>query len=230
MPVLFFALQSFTFPNKDPSLLGAWYNEADDGETICFGDGYFVFSRFNKADKKFFYTWGGPYQEKEGTITIQVEFDSRDKALVGKQMTLPLSFSAGQMVLNDMAEKPVTFKQLDDGKGLLAGNWRISARKQGDQMTQIPLRARKTIKLLTANRFQWIAINTETGEFFGTGGGVYTFRDGQYTEQIEFFSRDSSRVGASLSFEGRVENGQWHHSGFSSKGDPIYEIWTRDQE
>ncbi|MDX1470670.1 MAG: hypothetical protein R3213_04170 [Flavobacteriaceae bacterium] len=60
----------------------------------------------------------------------------------------------------------------------------------------------------------------------GTGGGTYTTEDGKYTENIEFFSRDNSRVGASLEFDFELVDGDWHHSGFSSKGDPLYEIWT----
>ena len=27
--------------------------------------------------------------------------------------------------------------------------------------------------------------------------------------------------------DGQLENRAWHHSGQSSKGDPIYEIWSR---
>ena len=76
------------------------------------------------------------------------------------------------------------------------------------------------------NHVKLVAYNTETKQFMGTGGGTYTARDKEYTENIEFFSRDSSRVGASLSFEFDVENGEWHHKGLSSKGDPIHEIWT----
>ena len=86
---------------------------------------------------------------------------------------------------------------------------------------------RKTLKLLTGSRFQWFAIDPGTKGFFGTGGGNYSFINGQYTENIEFFSRDSSRVGASLSFNGKVVDGNWHHSGKSSKGDDIYEVWSR---
>ena len=86
---------------------------------------------------------------------------------------------------------------------------------------------RKTLKILSDSRFQWAAINPATKEFFGTGGGSYTFVDGKYTEHIEFFSRDSSRVGASLIFNGQLINGNWHHSGKSSKGDDIYEVWSR---
>lgn len=81
--------------------------------------------------------------------------------------------------------------------------------------------------MLTGNRFQWFAINPETKEFFGTGGGTYSFENGKYTENILFFSRDNSRVGAHLTFDGKIEDGNWHHSGLSSKGDAIYEIWGR---
>jgi hypothetical protein len=94
-------------------------------------------------------------------------------------------------------------------------------------MVDIKPAARKTIKLLSGQRFQWAAINTDTGEFFGTGGGTYSFREGQYTEHIEFFSRESSRVGMSLSFSGRVEGRNWYHSGKSSRGEPISEVWSR---
>ncbi len=95
------------------------------------------------------------------------------------------------------------------------------------KMNEMKPGPRKTLKILSGTRFQWAAINTDTKEFFGTGGGTYTFKDGKYTENIEFFSRDNSRVGASLSFDGKVDGKRWHHSGKSSKGDPIAEVWTR---
>ena len=82
------------------------------------------------------------------------------------------------------------------------------------------------MKILSDSHFQWIAYNVETKEFFGTGGGTYTAKDGAYTENILFFSRDSSRVGASLGFEFGIVNDEWHHKGLSSKGDPIHEIWS----
>ena len=51
-------------------------------------------------------------------------------------------------------------------------------------------------------------------------------KNGTYTEQIEFFSRDNSRVGAKLNFQYEIIENEWHHSGMSSKGAPIYEIWS----
>lgn len=85
---------------------------------------------------------------------------------------------------------------------------------------------RKTMKILSGTRFQWIAYNTETKQFMGTGGGTYTTENGEYTENIEFFSRDDSRVGNSLKFNYTLTDGNWNHQGVSSKGDPLNEIWT----
>jgi hypothetical protein len=86
---------------------------------------------------------------------------------------------------------------------------------------------RKTLKLLSGSRFQWVAINPDEKGFYGTGGGTYTFSNGRYTESIEFFSRDSTRVGASLTFDGKVENDAWTHSGLNSRGEPLHEVWRR---
>src|SRR5699024_10178010 len=108
------------------------------------------------------------------------------------------------------------------------GDWRITGRMQDGKVQAIHQSGtRKTVKILSGTRFQWAAIDPGTKEFFGTGGGTYTFRNGKYTENIEFFSRDSSRVGASLTFDGKIESDGWHHSGLSSRGDKIYEVWNK---
>ena len=123
------------------------------------------------------------------------------------------------------------FKRLDDGKpGALAGAWLITGRVTDNGMQTITPGARKTMKILSGSRFQWIAYNSETKEFFGTGGGTYTTENGKYTETIEVFSRDNSRVGAKLEFDFSFVDGNWRHSGKSSKGDPIDEIWTQRQK
>lgn len=196
------------------SLKGAYKNKAEKESIICIIDGYFVETNFNANSKIFNYTWGGPYIKDGNKLTITIHFDSRDKTAVGKIKDYPFSIK--------------NFDLIDKGENILAGNWRMSGRKTGEQFTENPLRARRTYKLLTGTRFQWMAINIETGEFSGTGGGTYQFINGRYTENIEFFSRDSTRVGASLNFSGKVENNQWHHSGLSSKGEPIYEIWSKN--
>ncbi len=103
----------------------------------------------------------------------------------------------------------------------------MSGRKRnGEIQLRDTSKPRKTMKIMSGTRFQWIAYNTETKQFMGTGGGTYTSVKGEYTEHIEFFSRDDSRVGASLKFNYSVVDRKWYHSGLSSKGDSIYEIWS----
>ncbi|GAB3428386.1 hypothetical protein GCM10027516_34550 [Niabella aquatica] len=217
---------------KADSPEGAWrlgYEGQDF--VILLQDGYCMFTQYSLPGKKFVLSSGGPYTIEDGKIKIKIQFNSADQSDVGKEHAYEFALNKDELITRmEDGGFSLTWKRIDAGGQNLAGNWRITQRKQGDEMADIPLRARRTLKLLTATRFQWAAINIETGEFSGTGGGTYTFKDGRYTENIEFFSRDSSRVGMSLSFDGKLENGDWIHSGKSSKGDPIYEIWSRMKE
>lgn len=224
------ALMLKGFPSvyhNDPLLSGAWHTvEGNVEQSLIIADGYCMLTKYDKTGKKFIHSFGGPLKAAGDQITLTIEFNSSDKSQVGK--TVSYGYSIRNNTLSSTIGGTKTeWQRTDNGKGGLSGNWRITQRKQGDQMAEMPLRARRTLKLLTATRFQWAAINIETGEFSGTGGGTYTFANGKYTEHIEFFSRDSSRVGAALTFDGKIENGNWIHSGLSSKGDPIYEVWSR---
>lgn len=205
---------------------GAWeYKDAFNQSVLIFQDGYFTETNYNSD--RFVKSWGGPYRIERNQITIKVEFNSADSLLVGSQAILVYSMKNGKLLIQKGSEF-FHYTQVDNGKAPLAGVWKISGREQDGKMTSIHNKgARKTLKILTGKRFQWFAINPETKQFSGTGGGIYSFIDGKYTENIQFFSRDNSRVGAKLSFDGKIENGQWHHSGLSSKGDKINEIWEK---
>lgn len=220
-------LSAFIPPVSEKEVKGAWHWQEGDGQqTICFVDDYCVFSAFDTKGKKFLYTWGGPYKVDQGKLIVSLQFNTKQPEFIGTVYSFPISFKNDRLQA-DLNSAGQSWRQLDNNASPLAGVWRISGRKQGDKINEIALGARRTLKILSGTRFQWAAINIDTKEFFGTGGGHYTFENGVYTEHIEFFSRDSSRVGASLSFEGKLEEGKWHHSGKSSKGDPIYEIWEK---
>jgi hypothetical protein len=209
------------------SIIGAW--ELKDGSvmhTLVIVDDYFSLTSFDISAKKFIQTQGGTCIRKGQQLEGKIEYHTVDKSKVGSVYTWPLQEEGNKITVTKDGKKE-TWSRTDDGNSPLAGNWRITGRDQNGTMIEIKPAARKTIKLLSGKRFQWAAINTETGEFFGTGGGNYTFENGKYTEHIEFFSRDSSRVGMSLSFDGRVDGRNWYHSGKSSKGDPISEVWSR---
>ena len=211
------------------SLTGAW--QAINGTTeyvFVFQDGYFSCSVFDKKNKKFIRTWGGTFSEAGGQLHANIEFDTESKDNVGTHKHYQITINGDSFKLN-LGNELGEWKRTDHGTDNLAGNWRITGRMRDGSIQPIEKSARKTLKILSSTRFQWMAINTETKEFFGTGGGTYTFKGGKYTENIEFFSRDSSRVGASLSFDGSVANNVWTHKGLSSKGDPIHEEWSRER-
>ena len=186
-------------------------------------DGYFAMTSY--VDSSFQATLGGSYLADDQHFTVRYEFDSADPAAVGPATTMDYHLTGNLLLFNGSK----AWNRIDEGRGELAGAWIITGRKRNGEMTRRETSGpRKTMKILSGSRFQWIAFNTATGEFHGTGGGRYELRDGRlYLEKIDFFSRDDSRVGQQLSFDYKVRNQEWHHSGLSSKGQPMYETWGR---
>ncbi len=209
------------------NITGAWQYKAGTVETaLIFEPSYFTVTTFDIPNKKFIQTWGGRYSKQDNNVSAVIEFNSLDKTQVGKKIHFNAAINNNVLtsnIINDHKE----WERIDDNKGPLAGLWVITGREQNGVMNKMTPGERKTIKILSGTRFQWAAINTATGDFFGTGGGNYSFQNGIYTENIEFFPRDSTRVGMSLSFNGSVNDDEWDHGGKSSKGDPVHETWTR---
>ena len=207
---------------------GAWQlSEGDKTHQLLFSDGLYFHTVYQ--GNQFIMTRGGSYEIKNGKLACTTLFNSADSTKVGSKMDIPFSLKANELSL-DVPEGNVSFDRIDDSKAPLAGLWRITGRMAEDgKITPIhQTGTRQTYKMLTGTKFQWVAIDPAKKQFSGTGGGSYTFKDGKYTEHIEFFSRDNSRVGAALVFDGKLENGNWHHSGLSSKGAKIYEVWSKN--
>ena len=213
------------------SPIGGWQSTYtdDNGESITmvviFTEGYQVATHFKANNGEFLHTNGGSWKLEGNQMTEVVEFDSLNPERVGSSVSFEITLSENEM---GIIGHNLLLKRIDDGTpGQLQGAWLMSGRKRnGEIQSRDTNRPRKTMKILSGSRFQWIAYNTETKEFKGTGGGTYTTVDGTYTENIEFFSRDNSRVGAKLEFNYELVDGHWHHSGLSSKGQPLYEIWS----
>lgn len=210
------------------NLEGAWRAQDNQGNELVMlvQDGFFTVARFNR--QKFLDTYGGTYTVNNGNFDIRYEFHTLDSTKVGSSTSV--SFTLNNNQWNTKQEDATnTWQRIDESRSgsPLAGTWRITGRASDGQMNTMRPGPRKTLKVLSGTRFQWIAFNSETGEFSGTGGGTYTAENGTYTENIEFFSRDNSRVGMSLSFNYEVKDGNWHHTGQSSTGNPVNEIWSR---
>ncbi|HMI03551.1 MAG TPA: hypothetical protein VK541_13760 [Pedobacter sp.] len=221
---------TFNVLGQNVAVTGAWeLRNGDEQHQLFFQDGFYLHTVHNGS--QFVSSQGGNYEVKDNTLKGKLLFNTADSTSVGTSMDVQFSVSGGQLSL-DLQDGRINFNRLDDGKAPLAGVWRITGRKGEDgKLTDIHQSGtRQTYKMLTGTKFQWVAIDPGKKQFSGTGGGSYTFKDGKYTENIEFFSRDNTRVGASLVFDGKLEDGNWHHSGLSSKGAKIYEVWSRVKE
>lgn len=213
---------------QTPNLTGAWESGVPENHiAMIISDRYWSAVVINKANNSYAGTCGGTWRiEKDQFIELH-EFNTMKPEYIGSEQRWTFSTKEGKLTFIT-PEKSEVFTRIDNGKpGQLSGAWLITGRTTQQGVQKITPGARKTMKILSGTRFQWIAYNTETKEFFGTGGGTYTTENGKYTENIDVFSRDNSRVGMKLSFDFSIENGDWHHKGLSSKGDPIDEFWTR---
>lgn len=207
---------------------GAWRIADGDAERVMLiVDGYWTIAAFDRKAPRFLRTMGGPFRADGKAVSSVLQFDSEDRSQVGTRVSVSVERFGDELQVRQDDGSLEVWRRIEETTGALTGVWRITGRVRDGQTEAMPLRARRTLKILTGSRFQWIAINVETGEFSGTGGGTYVYENGNYTERLEFFSRDATRVGASLSFQGEIKDGVWHHRGLSSRGDPIHELWSK---
>jgi len=225
--LLFMLIFTISVRAQSNAVTGAWeLRDGDEQHQLLFQDGFYFHTAYQ--GNRFISSQGGTYEIKDNTLKAKVLFNTSDSTSVGTGMDVPFTISGSRLSIQ-LWDGKISFDRTDDSKAPLAGVWHITGRMAEDgKMAAIhQTGTRQTYKVLTGTRFQWVAIDPGKKQFSGTGGGTYTFKDGKYTEQIKFFSRDGSRVGAALTFDAKLEDGTWHHSGLSSKGAKIYEIWSR---
>ena len=179
---------------------------------------YIVLSKFESESGNFISTLGGYYKPGESLNLNEYVYD----------VNLEFNSNYDQDSIKNLSIiKTSKWKNISKSNDILKGKWVMSGRyNNGEFRTRNTDLPRKTMKILIDGFFQWIAFNTETFKFSGSGGGEYETIDGKYIEIIQYFSRDDSRVGAELDFNYEIKNQDWYHTGFSSKGSPINEVWT----
>jgi hypothetical protein len=221
-------------------LEGAWKLTHKNGEPVMkeehvkiYQDGYFAYGAKETASNKFLSAGGGEFTLNGNQYVEVMDFNTQHPELIGNSRTFNLDFKDDKIIKSSNIQGKSLieiWQKISEKEDDLTGNWVITGRKTDGKLNEMTPGARRTVKILGGGRFQWIAFNSETKEFSGTGGGTYSAADGVYKENITFFSRDDSRVGATLEFQYEVKDGQWHHSGKSSTGAPIYEIWSKYKE
>lgn len=215
-------------------LLGAWTSSFVDTDgqparlTMIIAEGYMSMTAFTPASGAFIATLGGSWQADWDNFSLNYEWDSSDSSNVGRISVMPYTLTGDLLIFN---QDKVWTRVDDNHPGKLAGAWEIVGRYQNGQLQDLSARRdgpRKTMKILSGSRFQWIAFDTSRPQFIATGGGRYTTNaDGLYVEKIEYFSKDASKVGRSLSFDFTLlPNGDWKHRGSSTTGKPVHEIWS----
>lgn len=217
------------------NLQGAWSRstQGQNGEMIkevlLFSGDFFSWTAFSEKTGAFIETRGGIFSMGNGQLLLKYEFYSADSTKVGAEETWEWSSGQNGLNLSKDGVKKEAWKSLEESQPTdLSGVWLMGGRVRNGETTRREVNVpRKTMKILTGTRFQWIAYNTETRQFLGTGGGSYTAVNGKYVENLEFFSRDNQRVGMQLEFSFDTASGEWHHTGKSSAGEAMHEIWVR---
>ena len=230
--LLFLPLLLIVVSAPAQDLEGSWKLVSMNGQPATdvegykiYQDDYFSWALKDAETDAFISAGGGEYNLEKG-LSETYDFYTPDPQRVGGTRNYEVSLSGDELKLKEEGGDIEVWKRISDTENDLSRNWVITGRQRNGELSRSTPGARRTIKILGGDRFQWVAFNSDTGEFFGTGGGTYTAENGQYVENIDFFSRDASRVGAQLPFQYEVKDGEWHHSGKSSQGDPMYEIWS----
>ena len=192
------------------------YKSFQNGQTInhriLMDDEYIVETQFTSNPNQFIKTIGGFYKIKANEIFVKLEFNS--------------NFSKDSLKIISISDRS-KWKKISKKPKLLQGKWLMAGRVIGNTERRRDItKSRKTMKILIDGYFQWIAFNTSNFRFGGTGGGLYSVENGIYIETIDYFSRDNKKVGISLSFNYLKNGNDWYHRGFSSKGEPMHEIWA----
>ena len=217
----------FCFSGLAQINVGVYISDLDNvRHELKMTDNYMIHTIYEKSPARFIKTVGGFYEINGSELNVKLEFNSNHEGDSLEKLELTFALDGDKLVLGTSPK--LSFNHVGSLGQELDGQWLFATRgpdtgqeRRGDE------NPRKTLKYLQDNRFQWIAYNTETFKFDGTGGGSFVSENGVYIEKIEFFSRDDSRVGAELKFDYELKNGDWHHKGKNSKGEPMYEIWSR---
>ncbi|MFC4096093.1 hypothetical protein [Euzebyella saccharophila] len=226
--LLTFLISLFVVPNTYSQITNGVYfaNSKEEKHEVKIDGDYLTWTVYEEDPANFIKTVGGFYTVETGKLLVNLEFNSGYNDDNKKQLAYPIDISIGQISIS-VPEKLI-FNKSEKNTQELDGKWLFATRgpdtgqeRRGDD------NPRKTLKFLMDGRFQWIAYNTETFKFHGTGGGSFTSNSGEYKEEIEYFSRDNTRVGATLKFNYELKGNDWHHTGKNSKGEPMYEIWSK---
>ena len=230
--ILFFATTFVAYSQILPGIYAdtVEINGSKRVHQVKINEDYFIYNEYEIEPANFIKTLGGFIQMEEASahnlLVVLLEFNSNYSEDSIQKLSIPIEMD-GEKIQMNWFEK-LTLNPLLPSTQDLDGTWLFATRgPDTGQDRRGESSSRKTLKFLMDSTFQWIAYDTESFKFSGTGGGRYSAQNGTYKEYIEFFSKDNARVGAELEFNYNLEGTDWHHTGKNSKGEPMYEIWSK---
>ena len=107
----------------------------------------------------------------------------------------------------------VNGQQMD--RANLEGSWTLIKYKYGGdaEYSEVP-QIVTYVKHITKNHFSWASYG-EKGELINAGGGRYSFKDGKYREEIDYFHPIGSNLpGTYVDFDYSITGNNWQISGY----------------
>lgn len=220
-----FISQSTLCQNLD----GSWELLQKNGKsvsenTIRIYEGDYFMEASKEGDYKVTNAKGGRYTQTSSDYSEEYDFNTSEENLIHTAKKFKISVNKDTLQLN-AGNQSSTWLRISSAINKLSGIWVLKGTKENGKLTFELPKDQICLKIVSGDKFQWVTFNPETGELVATGGGASYAQYNVYLENIDFFSKDEIMVGASLSFEYQLENGQWYHRGTSSEGKPLYEIW-----
>ncbi|WP_019039151.1 hypothetical protein [Psychroflexus tropicus] len=214
------------------TLNGAWEkvkNHSNDQRTIkLYSDAYFTSSTYLGSTGEFVSASGGVYSLSSSDYIENYEINSESRAVTGTYLNFHYEVQNDTLYLSDKnSRNEEVWVKIDTADKENVTCWKIHQAFRDSKWLTIEDKPRKTLKMLTDNYYQILALNSQTGEFFGSSGGKWTQDDDKHNEIIQFFSKNPEMVGDTLSFKKQISEGIWNHNGKSSKGEYIQERWKR---
>jgi len=217
---------------KAQQLNGAWQkvdkNSKDIKSIKLFSDNYFTSSTRLESSGEFVSASGGTYSLSKLDYIENYEIHSNSRAVTGSYINYSYQIENDTLKLKDRnSRNKETWVKIDSAEKEKITCWKIHKAFRDSKWTTIEDKPRKTLKMLTDNHYQVLALNSQTGEFFGSSGGKWTFENDKHNEIIQFFSKNPNMVGDTLSFNKEIKDSIWSHNGKSSEGEYIKERWKK---
>lgn len=225
------------FTAKSQTLNGAWrlIEKAEQpvtNEVIkLYSNSYFTYASYEKDTGKFIEAGGGRYMYEFFNYREHYDIDSTKPERSGTTTNYKAVLEGDKLSITNLKTGRVeVWEKFDEANNFeMTTCWRIHEKQdEGDSdWRRIEYGPRKTLKMITNNRYQVLALNSETGKFVSSSGGTWSGENSTYTEQVEFFSKNQENVGRSLKFNRKYEYGLWYHTGRDTQGKVMMEKWLR---